>query len=106
MELIIYGDSDTIKKIKKDLKNTDYKIKTMQNPEDFIHEFRVKNALTIRITADVLNVRKGPGTEYPVFCTVRRNERYHITEVVNDRWGKLISGAGYVNMKYVEVVDE
>lgn len=53
----------------------------------------------VKITADVLNVRKGAGTNYGVATTVKRNEVYTIVEEKNG-WGKLKSGAGYICLSY------
>ena len=57
----------------------------------------------VRITADVLNVRKGAGTNYGVVTTVRRNEVYTIVEEVNG-FGKLKSGAGYISLAYTKKI--
>lgn len=54
---------------------------------------------TVKITASVLNVRKGPGTNYDVSTTVRKNEVYTIVEEKNG-WGKLKSGAGWISLQY------
>ena len=54
---------------------------------------------TVRVTADVLNVRKGAGTNYAVTTTIRRNEVYTIVAEKNG-WGKLKSGAGWICLDY------
>ena len=46
------------------------------------------NSYTVKITADVLNVRKGVGTSYAVVTTVKKNEVYTIVEESNG-WGLL-----------------
>lgn len=57
------------------------------------------NCYTVKITADVLNVRKGPGTNYGIATTIRRGEVYTIVgEQVG--WGKLKSGAGWISLEY------
>lgn len=56
-------------------------------------------AYTVKINCDVLNVRSGPGTDYKVATQVKRNEVYTIVETKNN-WGKLKSGAGYINLSY------
>lgn len=56
---------------------------------------------TVKITADVLNVRTGPGTGYVVATTVKQNEVYTIVEEKNG-WGKLKSGAGWISLDYVK----
>lgn len=54
----------------------------------------------VKITADVLNVRTGPGVNYPVGTTVKRGEIYTIVET-SANWGKLKSGAGWISLDYV-----
>lgn len=54
-----------------------------------------------RVTASVLNVRSGPGTDYAVTTTVRRGGVYTIT-AERDGWGRLKSGAGWVSLRYLE----
>jgi len=53
------------------------------------------------INTDRLNVRKGPGTEYPIFMVVLRGYKYTIVDRIGD-WGKLKSGAGWINLKYTK----
>lgn len=55
----------------------------------------------VKITADVLNVRKGPATSYGITCRVKKNEVYTIVGEVNG-WGKLKSGAGYISLAYTK----
>lgn len=52
-----------------------------------------------------LNVRSGAGTDFKVVTTVNKNEVYTITET-SGNWGKLKSGAGWINVssKYVDRV--
>ena len=60
---------------------------------------------TVKITADVLNVRKGPGTGYGISTQVKRGEVYTIVaEEMNGatKWGRLKSGAGYISLAYTE----
>lgn len=58
----------------------------------------------VRVTADVLNVRDGAGTNYRVNTTVRQNEVYTIVETQGN-WGKLKSGAGWICLDYVQRKD-
>ncbi len=60
-----------------------------------------KSPYTVRVTASVLNVRKGPGTKYAVATTVKKNEVYTIVEE-KDGWGRLKSGVGWICLKYTE----
>ena len=57
----------------------------------------------VQITADVLNIRKGPGTNYPVVGQIKDKGKYTIMEVQNG-FGKLKSGAGYISMKYTKKI--
>lgn len=55
----------------------------------------------VRVTASVLNVRKGPGTSYGVVMTLPKGGGYTIIEE-SGGWGKLKSGAGWISLKYTE----
>lgn len=55
----------------------------------------------VKVIADVLNVRKGPGTNYDITTTIKRNEVYTIVEEKNG-WGKLKSGAGWICLEYTK----
>ncbi len=60
-----------------------------------------KKSYTVMIDANVLNVRKGPGTNYGINTTVRKGEIYTIIEESADgKWGKLKSGAGWISLAY------
>ena len=56
-----------------------------------------------RVTATVLNVRRGPGTGYGIAAKVRKGEAYTIVEEKNG-FGKLKSGAGWVSLAYMDKV--
>ncbi len=55
----------------------------------------------VRITANKLNYRQGPGLNYPVRGTVKKNQVYTIIGESGD-WGKLKSGAGWIHLGYTE----
>lgn len=55
----------------------------------------------VKITADVLNVRTGAGTNYPIATTVKENEVYTIVATSNG-WGRLKSGAGWICLDYTK----
>ena len=59
----------------------------------------------VRVTADSLNVREGPGTNYKVSRTVSRPSVYTIVDAQGD-WGLLKAYAakrnGWINLKYTE----
>lgn len=59
----------------------------------------------VKINTAVLNVRKGPGTNYPVTTRVKKGEVYTIVgkkKNGNTTWGKLKSGAGYISLGYTQ----
>lgn len=61
--------------------------------ETINQEFRVK------VTASALNIRSGPGTQYPINGTIRDKGVYTIVDTQGD-WGKLKSGAGWISLNY------
>lgn len=60
-----------------------------------------KDSYKVKITASVLNVRKGAGTNHPITTTVKKNEVYTIVAEMNG-WGMLKSGAGWISLKYTK----
>ena len=62
----------------------------------------------IKVLADELNIRTGPGTQYQSVGVLKKNEAYTIVEVNSQgTWGKLKSGAGWISLndKYVTKVE-
>ena len=57
----------------------------------------------VKVTADVLNVRKGAGVGYKVATQIKKNEVYTIVQEYNG-WGKLKSGAGWISLAYTKKV--
>lgn len=59
----------------------------------------------VTTACDVLNIRTGPGTGYPVVNRISeaagRKNRYTIVEE-KDGWGRLKSGAGWISLAYTE----
>jgi N-acetylmuramoyl-L-alanine amidase len=51
-----------------------------------------------RVICDSLNIRKGPGTNYFITGSIKDKGTYTIVEVKNGNWGKLKSGAGWINI--------
>lgn len=69
--------------------------------EDYVE--RIQPAATkefmIKILADELNIRTGPGTQYGSVGMLKKNEAYTIVEVNSQgTWGKLKSGAGWISL--------
>lgn len=62
----------------------------------------------VRVTTDVLNIRKGPGTNYGTNGSIKNRGVYTIVEEANGtgatKWGKLKSGAGWISLDYVKRV--
>lgn len=57
----------------------------------------------VKIKADSLNVRAGAGTRHKINTVVRKGEVYTIT-ATSGSWGRLKSGAGWINLKYTKRV--
>ena len=60
-------------------------------------------AYKVRVIANILNIRSGPGTSYKVAGQIRDRGVYTIVEK-NNGWGKLKSGAGWISLRYTENV--
>ena len=56
-----------------------------------------------KVNVVLLNYRQGPGTNYKINGTIKKNQVYTIIEE-KDGWGKLKSGAGWISLQYVEKV--
>lgn len=59
----------------------------------------------VRVTADALNIRKGPGTGYDVAGCIRDKGSYTIVEEQKG-WGRLKSGAGWISLSYTDTVNK
>lgn len=57
----------------------------------------------IQVTANSLNIRKGPGTNYAITGCIKDKGKYTIVEE-NNGFGKLKSGAGWISLKYTKKV--
>lgn len=66
------------------------------------------SAYTVKVTADVLNIRKGAGTNYAIVGSIKDKGVYTIVEESSGagatKWGKLKSGAGWISLDYVKKV--
>ncbi len=65
----------------------------------------------VRVTVDDLNIRSGPGTDYPISGHITDRSVYTIVaesynSMMSGRWGKLASGAGWIFLEYTERYDE
>lgn len=57
----------------------------------------------VKVTADALNIRKGPGTNYGTNGSITNKGTYTIVETQGN-WGKLKSGAGWICLDYTKRV--
>lgn len=55
----------------------------------------------VRVTADALNIRKGPGTNYAIVGCITDKGSYTIIEE-NNGFGKLKSGTGWISLGYTK----
>lgn len=62
----------------------------------------------VKVTTDVLNIRKGPGTNYGTNGAIRDKGTYTVvaesTGAGASMWGKLKSGAGWISLDYTKKV--
>ena len=57
----------------------------------------------VKVTANSLNIRSGPGTSYKIVAVITNKGVYTIVEV-KGTWGKLKSGAGWISLNYTKKV--
>lgn len=61
---------------------------------------------TVQVTADTLNIRKGPGTNYSTNGAIKDKGIYTIVEeaagIGAKLWGKLKSGAGWISLDFTQ----
>lgn len=55
----------------------------------------------VRVTAGALNVRAGAGMSYKINKVVKKGDVYTIVQTLGN-WGRLKSGAGWINLKYTK----
>ena len=58
---------------------------------------------SVKVTADVLNIRKGAGTQYPVVGCIKDRGVYTIIDTCN-KWGFLKSKAGWICLDYAKKI--
>lgn len=58
-------------------------------------------AYLVKVTADGLNIRNGAGANHKINGVIRDKGTYTIVKTKGD-WGKLKSGAGWINLKYTK----
>ena len=57
----------------------------------------------VQVTASALNIRSGAGTSYKIVGTIRDKGAYTIIET-SGKWGKLLSGAGWIYLDYTKKI--
>ena len=57
----------------------------------------------VKITANILNVRSGPGIDHPIISSVRKDAVYALVEEKTG-WGKINNPNGWISSQYYEVV--
>lgn len=60
---------------------------------------KTSSEFTVRVTANVLNIRSGAGTKYKVVGSIKDKGVYTIVQQ-SGRWGKLKSGKGWIHLDY------
>ena len=58
---------------------------------------------SVKVTVDVLNIRKGAGTQYPVVGCIKDRGVYTIIDTCN-KWGFLKSKAGWICLDYAKKI--
>lgn len=69
--------------------------KQQEEPESAMHKGIVINCMK-------LNVRKGPGKEFPVVETIMAGKKIVVKDIDNDEWFK-IPGKGFVMKKFISI---
>ena len=62
-----------------------------------------KTSFKVRVVVDSLNYRAGAGVQYKINGVIKDQGVYTIVDQ-QDGWGKLKSGAGWINLKYTKSV--
>lgn len=62
-----------------------------------------KNSFLVKVTANALNIRSGPGTNYKKVGVIKDKGVYTIVETKGS-WGKLKSGAGWISLNYTKKI--
>lgn len=56
----------------------------------------------VKVTADALNIRSGPGTQHAITGVIKDKGTYTIVDT-QGTWGKLKSGAGWISLSFTDV---
>lgn len=88
---------------KDDCKKGEDKDKIARLIAEAITNKKISNSNLYRVTADVLNIRAGAGTQNKIKGQIKDKGTYTITEKKGN-WGKLKSGAGWICLDYCKKV--
>ena len=66
-------------------------------------ETKTDKGYLVRVTANALNIRSGPGTKYKTTGVITDKGTYTIVET-SGKWGKLKSGKGWIHLNYTKKV--
>lgn len=58
------------------------------------------SAYSVKVTANSLNIRKGPGVAYSIVGSLKKGEYINIIEESNNNWGRLEDERGWISLKY------
>lgn len=82
--------------------------KASNSPQDTISSHTGENTsqgnvFKVKVTANALNIRKGPSTSYAVVGSIKDKGTYTIVKTQGN-WGYLKSGAGWICMDYAKKI--
>ena len=66
---------------------------------EVLEKATTKVGYNVKITANLLNVRSGPGMNNSIVGMVRKNATYKLLEI-KDGWGRISSPAGWISLSY------
>ena len=107
-----YLENNSYYKTNKNLDTLDEVVKQKQlvsnQPLDSLASNSEFKNYYIKIKVAALNIRKGPGFNYPIINTIRDNKTYTIiletSDSSNKKWDKLKFPEGWISLDYVEKV--
>ena len=69
-----------------------------------VSEQPAADGFDVEITAEVINVRTGSALGFEIVTTLRKGTVVRIAEVLEDGWGRLASGAGFINLIFTKKI--
>lgn len=98
---VIAGKWGTGNDRKTKLQAAGYDYAAIQKEVDALMKPAAPKSYNVKVIANALNIRKGPGTNNAVCGCIRDKGVYTIVETKNN-WGKLKSGAGWICLDYTK----